>query len=205
MGWLILVALVAASLGCAARCSACAAACSRPRAAALLLGASGYALQGRPSTGGCAARSRAKARGVLPLTERGTPSSANSAATESGCCMSEALARSGNTEDAVGILQNAVRRYPGRSAIVDRARQRAGRPCAWPDPARRAGLSSARPSWRPTIRRRRFFYGLGAGAVGRPRRRASRCGRTCWQGARRTRAGGLWSRSGIAALDQPRR
>ena len=27
--------------------------------------------------------------------------------------MSEALARDGNTEDAVGILQNAVGRYPG--------------------------------------------------------------------------------------------
>jgi cytochrome c-type biogenesis protein CcmH len=85
-------------------------------AAALLVGAAGYAFQGRPDLPGTPARS-SEAANVLPLTEarhaffgRFTPS-------ESWLTMSEALARHGDGENAVGILQNAVRRYPGDAQL----------------------------------------------------------------------------------------
>lgn len=97
-------------------------------AAALLFGAAGYALQGSPGLAGAPAQGSA-GRDVLPLTEARHAFYGNFSPEESWLLISEALARSGNTEDAVGILQNAVRRYPTDShlwvglgnALVDHA------------------------------------------------------------------------------------
>jgi cytochrome c-type biogenesis protein CcmH len=115
MGWVALFALFAVSLGLLAwmgvRRGMLTAA-----AAALMLGATGYALQGSPAV------SAAPAAGELagenqPLTGARHAFFGNFSAEESWMLMSEALARSGNTEDAVGILQNAARRYPGDAQI----------------------------------------------------------------------------------------
>jgi cytochrome c-type biogenesis protein CcmH len=126
-GWLVLFVLIVLSAGAlwhlrvrGGMLQAC--------AAALLFGAAGYALQGRPGLAGSPAKESA-GRGVLPLTEARHAFYGDFSPEESWLRISEALARSGNTEDAVGILQNAVRRYPGSAhlwvglgnALVDHA------------------------------------------------------------------------------------
>jgi cytochrome c-type biogenesis protein CcmH len=67
---------------------------------------------------------------VFPLTQARHAFFGDFTPAETWLRMSEALARHGNTEDAVGILQNAVKRYPGDpqlwiglgNALVDHAR-----------------------------------------------------------------------------------
>jgi cytochrome c-type biogenesis protein CcmH len=127
MGWAILLLLIAASLGglwlLGARGGLFTAS-----AAALLIGASGYALQGRPGLAGAPAQG-IEGRDVLPLTDARHAFFGFFTPAESWMRMSEALARSGESEDAVNILQNAVRRYPGDpqlwiglgNALVDHA------------------------------------------------------------------------------------
>ena len=110
MGWLALILLIAASLATlwllGVRGGFLTAA-----AAALVLGASGYALQGRPTLPGSPAAASA-GRSVLSLTDARHAFYGDFSGGESWLRMSEGLARGGNTADAVGILQNAVRRYP---------------------------------------------------------------------------------------------
>ena len=98
-------------------------------AAALLLGAAGYAFQGQPSLPGAPAQGT-EGRDVFPLTQARHAFFGNFTPAESWLRMSEALARDGKSEDSVGILQNAVKRYPGDpqlwiglgNALVDHAR-----------------------------------------------------------------------------------
>lgn len=98
-------------------------------AAALLLGASGYAFQGRPYEPGAPAAG-GEAHDVFPLTEARHAFFGNFAPAESWLRIAEALARDGKSDDAVGVLQNAVTRYPGDpqlwiglgNALVDHAR-----------------------------------------------------------------------------------
>jgi cytochrome c-type biogenesis protein CcmH len=128
MGWLFLFLLFAFSLGClwwlGVRGGLLTAA-----AAALLLGGAGYALQGRPDLAGAPAQGSA-GRDIVPLAEARHTFFGQFSPEEGWLRMSEALARDGNTEDSVGILQNAVRRYPGDAqlwiglgnALVDHAR-----------------------------------------------------------------------------------
>ncbi len=115
MGWLILTLLVALSLAGlwllrvrGGLLTAC--------AAALCLGAAGYALQGRPNLSGFTAPA-GEAPDAVPLTEVRHAFYGNFSAEESWLLLSEGLARSGNSEDAVGILQNAVQRYPGSAEL----------------------------------------------------------------------------------------
>ncbi|MFL6764074.1 MAG: tetratricopeptide repeat protein [Sphingomicrobium sp.] len=97
--------------------------------AALLLGASGYALQGSPGLAGAPAKGGGR-HDVFPLTEARHAFFGYFTPAESWLRISEALARDGKSEDAVGILQNAVKRYPGDpqlwiglgNALVDHAR-----------------------------------------------------------------------------------
>jgi cytochrome c-type biogenesis protein CcmH len=98
-------------------------------AAALLLGGAGYALQGSPGLPGAPAQAM-NGRDVFPLTEARHAFFGDFTAAEPWLRMSEALARDGQGEDAVGILENAVKRYPGDpqlwiglgNALVDQAR-----------------------------------------------------------------------------------
>jgi cytochrome c-type biogenesis protein CcmH len=128
MGWLILLSLIGFSIGLLWSLGVRGGLLTAS-AAALLLGASGYALQGRPSLPGTAAQAREQ-RDVFPLTDARHAFFGHFTAAESWLRMSEALARDGKTEDAVGILQNAARRYPGDpqlwiglgNALVDHGR-----------------------------------------------------------------------------------
>ena len=111
MGWLILLLLFAASLG-VLWWLGVRAGLFKAVAAALLLGGAGYAVQGRPDLRGSPALG-SEGRDVLQLAEARHAFYGNFTPAESWLRMSEALARAGNTQDAVGVLQNAVRRYPG--------------------------------------------------------------------------------------------
>lgn len=98
-------------------------------AAALLFGSVGYAVQGNPDMPGAPAQG-GEAHDVFPLTEARHAFFGYFTPAESWLRMSEALARDGQSEDAVGILENAVKRYPADpqlwiglgNALVDHAR-----------------------------------------------------------------------------------
>jgi cytochrome c-type biogenesis protein CcmH len=81
-------------------------------AAALVFGAAGYALQGSPGLAGAPAQAAAT-RSAISLTEARHAFFGQFTAAESWMRISEALARDGQFADSAGILQNAVKRYPG--------------------------------------------------------------------------------------------
>jgi cytochrome c-type biogenesis protein CcmH len=97
-------------------------------AAALLFGCAGYALQGHPALSGSPRDANALPPPV-PLTDMRHAFFGNFSAEESWLSISEGLARAGDTEDSVGVLQNAVGKYPGDpqlwiglgNALVDHA------------------------------------------------------------------------------------
>jgi cytochrome c-type biogenesis protein CcmH len=128
MGWLILLALLGASLG-GLRFAGVRGAPLTASAAALLLGAAGYAFQGSPDLPGAPTRP-AEIADIFPLTQARHAFFGECAPAEPWLRMSEALARDGRSEDAIGILENASRRYPGDpqlwiglgNALVDHAR-----------------------------------------------------------------------------------
>jgi cytochrome c-type biogenesis protein CcmH len=127
MGWLILLLLVSACFGALwllkVRSGLLTAA-----GAALAFGAAGYALQGQPDLTGSPAET-ARSRKAAPVTAARHAFFGNFTGEESWLGMSEGLARGGDTENAVGILTNAVRRYPNSpqlwiglgNALVDHA------------------------------------------------------------------------------------
>ncbi len=128
MGWLTLITLILVSLGIlwALKIRG---GLFTASAAALMLGASGYALQGRPDVPAALAPGD-EGRDIFPLTDARHAFFGYFTPAEPWLRMSEALARDGKSEDAIGILQNAVTRYPGDAqlwialgnALVDHAR-----------------------------------------------------------------------------------
>lgn len=163
MGWLILLALFALALA-ALRLLGVRGGLLKAAAAALLVGASGYALQGRPDLAGSPAQGSA-GRDFVPLAEARHAFYGNFSAEEPWLLMSEGLARAGNTEDAAGLLQNAVRRYPGSAqlwiglgnALVDHAH-------GITPPAELAYQRAAR--LQPDHPAAPFFYGLALARSG---------------------------------------
>jgi cytochrome c-type biogenesis protein CcmH len=135
-------------------------------AAALLIGASGYALQGRPELAGSTAAGSAN-REILPLTDARHAFFGDFAPSEPWLRISEALARHGNSADAVGILQNAAHRYPGDAqlwiglgnALVEHAH-------GLTPPAELAYQRAAEAA--PGHPAARFFYGLAQARSGDP-------------------------------------
>ena len=115
IGWLALLVLIAACL-LGFRLLSVRGPLLQASAAALLFGAGGYAMQGRPGLPSAAAR-EASARRVLPLSDARHAFFGNFGSGESWLLMSEALARSGSSEDSVNILQNAARRHPGDAQL----------------------------------------------------------------------------------------
>jgi cytochrome c-type biogenesis protein CcmH len=97
-------------------------------AAALLVGASGYALQGRPMLAG-SPRATDPTKEAIPLTGARHAFFGDFSGSEHWLLMSESMARRGNTADAAGILRSAVREHPGDpqlwiglgNALVDHA------------------------------------------------------------------------------------
>jgi cytochrome c-type biogenesis protein CcmH len=128
MGWLVLLVLIGMSLG-ALRLLGVRGGLLTASAAALLFGGAGYALQGRPELAGSPAQG-SEVADIFPLTEARHAFYGNFTPAESWLRMSEALARDGKSADAIGLLQNAVRRYPGDpqlwvglgNALVDHGR-----------------------------------------------------------------------------------
>lgn len=163
MGWAMLLLLLAASLG-ALWLLGVRSGLYKAAAAALLVGASGYALQGSPDVPDAPARN-SEAANFLPLTEARHAFFGSFSPAESWLAMSEGLARSGNGSDSVGILQNAVRRYPGDAqlwiglgnALVDHAHGLT--PPAEFAYRRAAQLAPGHPA-------APFFYGLALARLG---------------------------------------
>ncbi|MEO7364711.1 MAG: tetratricopeptide repeat protein [Sphingomicrobium sp.] len=97
-------------------------------AAALLIGASGYALQGRPGLHG-SPRAAYASNDALPMTAARHAFFGDFSGSEHWLLLSESMARRGNTADAAGILRSAVREHPGDpqlwiglgNALVDHA------------------------------------------------------------------------------------
>ena len=110
IGWLILLLTIAAAVG-GLRLLGVRGGLLTASMAALLVGASGYALQGSPGLAGAPAEV-SEGREIMPLTDARHAFYGNFSGAEPWIRISEALARRGNGADAVGILQNAVRRYP---------------------------------------------------------------------------------------------
>ena len=114
-GWISLAALFAIALG--------ALALLRVRGAILMLAASamlfgciGYVLQGSPGLPG-SPREAESLQAPIPLTDMRHAFFGNFNGEESWLAISEALARSGDTEQAVGVLQNAVGKYPRNAQL----------------------------------------------------------------------------------------
>jgi len=128
MGWLVLILLIAVSLG-VLWLLGVRGGLLTASAAALLFGGAGYALQGRPELSGSPAQG-SEAADIFPLTEARQAFYGNFTPAESWLRMAEALARDGQSADSIGLLQNAVRRYPGDpqlwiglgNALVDHGR-----------------------------------------------------------------------------------
>ena len=163
MGWAILLLLFTTSLA-TLRLLRVRGGLLKLAAAALLVAASGYALQGRPDLRGSPAAG-SEGRDVFPLTEARHAFYGNFTPAESWLRISEALARDGKSQDAVGILQNAVQRYPGDAqlwiglgnALVDHAR-------GLTPPAELAYRRAAQLS--PDYPAPSFFYGLALARSG---------------------------------------
>jgi cytochrome c-type biogenesis protein CcmH len=163
MGWFILFLLVAAAAG-GLWLLKLRGGLLTATLAALTFGAAGYALQGSPGQDGAPAQGRA-ARNVLPLTQARHAFFGNFSPEESWMSMAEALGRAGDTEDAVGLLQNAVGRYPTDAqlwiglgnALVDHAQVL--NPPAEFAYQRAAELSPGHPA-------APFFYGLALARSG---------------------------------------
>jgi cytochrome c-type biogenesis protein CcmH len=163
MGWVILLLLVAVSLA-ALWLLRVRGGLLTAAAAALVLGASGYALQGSPSLPGSPASAEDQGD-VFPLTEARHAFFGDFTPAETWLRMSEALARDGKGEDAVNILQNAVKRYPADpqlwiglgNALVDHAHGLT--PPAELAYQRAAALAPGHPA-------APFFYGLALARSG---------------------------------------
>jgi cytochrome c-type biogenesis protein CcmH len=163
MGWLILLLLIAGCLGLLWLLGVRGGLLTAG-AAALLLGGAGYALQGRPGLSGAPAPG-SEVADIFPLTEARHAFYGNFTPAESWLRISEALARDGKSEDAIGILTNAVHRYPGDAqlwiglgnALVDHSR-------GLTPPAELAYQRAAEVS--PGYPGPHFFYGLALARSG---------------------------------------
>jgi cytochrome c-type biogenesis protein CcmH len=114
-GWIILAGLFAISLGILALL--------RVRgsilmlaASAMLFGCIGYVVQGQPGLPG-SPRDASAFQAPIPLTDMRHAFFGNFTGEESWLSISEALARSGDTDEAVGVLQNAVGKYPRNAQL----------------------------------------------------------------------------------------
>jgi cytochrome c-type biogenesis protein CcmH len=83
---------------------------------AMLFGCIGYVVQGHPALAG-SPRAPEETPPPIPLTEMRHAFFGNFTGEESWLTISEALDRTGDTEEAVGVLQNAVHKYPGNAQL----------------------------------------------------------------------------------------
>lgn len=127
MGWLILFLLIATALG-ALRLLGLTGAMLKLAAAALLLAACGYALQGRPGVPG-ASSSASRVGAVVTLKKARHAFFGEFSGSEHWLRISESMASRGKTQDAAGILRSGIRQQPSDlmlwiglgNALVDHA------------------------------------------------------------------------------------
>lgn len=115
IGWLILILLLALSLG-GLWLVGVRGAILQLSAAALLFGAAGYAVQGHPDLGGDPRRVTQRPA-PIPLTNLRHAFYGNFSPTEHWLLLAESRARSGNTGDAAGVLEAAIREHPGDPSL----------------------------------------------------------------------------------------
>ena len=113
--WLVLAALVALALA-AFWLLGLRGAMFKLAAAALLVGASGYALQGRPGLPG-SSHTVAEPKAVISLAAARHVFFGDFTGSEHWLLLSESLASRGKTADAAGILRSAVREHPGDAEL----------------------------------------------------------------------------------------
>ena len=165
MGWFILLLLVASSVA-ALWLFKVRGGLLTAAMASLIFGAAGYAVQGSPGLPDAPAQG-SEGREVIPLSAARHAFFGNFSPEESWLALSDGLARGGNTEDAVGLLQNAVGKYPGDAqlwiglgnALVDHAHGLT--PPAELAFQRAAELAPGHPA-------APFFYGLALARSGNP-------------------------------------
>ena len=109
--WIVLLLLLGLSFA-ALRLAGLRGAMLQLSGAALLFGAAGYAVQGRPGYGG-SPQSSAERPAPIPLTNLRQAFFGRFGPTEHWLLISESFARRGDTENAVGTLNSAVREHPG--------------------------------------------------------------------------------------------
>ena len=85
-------------------------------AAALMFGAAGYALQGRPALGGSPHLAAGRAP-PLPLTTARKALMGQFTAADTWITISEGFAARGKTQDAVGVMNSAIRARPTDYAL----------------------------------------------------------------------------------------
>jgi cytochrome c-type biogenesis protein CcmH len=114
-GWLGLLALIGLSLGLlwALRVRG---AMLQLAGAALLFGAAGYAVFGRPELPSAPGSAEAR-QAPIPLTNLRHAFFGRFGPTEHWLLISESYARRGDTQKAAGVLQSAVREHPGDPAL----------------------------------------------------------------------------------------
>jgi cytochrome c-type biogenesis protein CcmH len=163
IGWLLPLALLAACLG-ALRLLGIRGPMLQLAAAALLLGAAGYALQGRPGLAGAPQRAADKAppASLAPLRHAFF---GRFTGVEHWLLIADSFRARGRTADAAGVLRSALRQYPGSlplwiglgNALVDHAGTLT--PAAELAYRRAAELAPGHPA--PS-----FFYGLALARSG---------------------------------------
>lgn len=127
--------------------------------AALMLGAAGYALQGRPNLSGSSTRSIAEVRHI-PLARARHVLLGQFTSSERWMILADSYASRGKTQEAVGLVQSGLRAHPDDytlwvglgNALVDHAGMMT--PAAELAYRRAATLAPTSPA--PP-----FFYGLG--------------------------------------------
>ncbi len=174
MGLVILSAIVAATLGLLWLLRLRGAVFTLA-AAALMIGAAGYALQGRPSLGGSPDLAATRPP-PLPLTAARKALMGQFGAADTWMTISEGYAARGQTQDAVGVMNSAIRARPTDfamwvglgNALSDHARTLT--PGAQFAFARAAELAPGHPA--PG-----FFLGLAEARSGQPERAIMRWNR----------------------------
>ena len=114
-GWFILILLLAGSAA-AFWLSGLRGAMLQLAGAALLIGAAGYSLQGRPGLAG-STRAASEQAGGIPLTGIRRAFFGQFNRTEHWLIMSESMARRGDTGKAVAVLRSGVREHPNDPAL----------------------------------------------------------------------------------------
>ena len=173
-------------------------------AAALLIGASGYALQGRPGLVRRIAAAVEPGRRIC-AAGRGAPRILRAVLGSRKLAGDVRGARAPRQAPRMPRRCSRTRcaRRPGDAAIVDRSRQCPGRPFERPDPARRIRLIAAPPRSIPAHPAPVVLLWAGAGAIGRSGERARDLARAARRTRRPTPTGAPWSRRALPRSTPP--